>query len=97
MKTAAVALISMLAACAAELPSANQANRRRAAMVVGTRLPNSEKQYSILGGTGDGGVLSGKETVPGGDTYEFTLTPKVDEKYLTRGRVWIDAQDYAVI
>jgi hypothetical protein len=41
--------------------------------------------------------LAGKENVKGREAYVLTLTPKIDAKFLTCGRIWIDAQDYAVI
>ena len=41
--------------------------------------------------------LTGKETVNGREAYVLALTPKTDAKFLTRGRIWIDARDYAVI
>jgi hypothetical protein len=41
--------------------------------------------------------VTGKETVNGREAYVVALTPKTDSKFLTSGRIWIDAQDYAVI
>lgn len=41
--------------------------------------------------------LVGTESVDGRQAYLLILTPKTDSKFLTSGRVWIDAQDYAVI
>jgi hypothetical protein len=40
---------------------------------------------------------AGEETIDGRDAYVFELEPKAQAKYLTRGRIWIDATDYAVI
>jgi hypothetical protein len=40
--------------------------------------------------------LTGKENVNGREAYVVELTPKTDAKFLTCGRVWIDARDYAV-
>jgi hypothetical protein len=160
MKTIAVALISTLAAFAAELPATNEvvarflaqdAARRasistysvttryhlenkshRADMLVRwTRQQNGVKQYQIITEEGDTGVrshvfhrlleaeveasrsseqertwitptnytfqLTGKGNVNGREAYVMTLTPKIDAKFLTCGRIWIDAQDYAVI
>lgn len=39
----------------------------------------------------------GTESVDGRQAYIVTLAPKTDDKFLTSGRIWIDAQDYAVI
>lgn len=160
MKTISIALVSTLAAFAAELPSTDDVvakfvehdslrrasisgysvttryhlenKSRRADMLVRwTRLPNGVKQFEILSEEGDGGVrshvfhklveaeveasrateqertwmtpsnysfqLTGKDSVNGREAYVVALTPKADAKYLTRGRIWIDAQDYAVI
>jgi hypothetical protein len=160
MKTIAIALISTLAAFAAELPTTNdvvakfvaQENVRRASIssysvttryhlenksrradmqVRWTRLPNGVKQYQIISEEGDGGVrshvfhklleaeveasrsseqertwitpanytfqLTGKDNLNGREAYVLALTPKTDAKFLTCGRIWIDARDYAVI
>jgi hypothetical protein len=160
MKTIAIALVSTLAAFAAELPATDDVvtkfvekdNLRRASVsaysvtthyhlenksrradmaVRWTRLPNGVKRYQILSEDGDSGVRShvfhklleaevaasrsteqqrtwmtpanyafevtGKEAVNGREAFVVQLTPKTDSKFLTSGRIWIDAQDYAVI
>jgi hypothetical protein len=38
----------------------------------------------------------GNETIAGRTAYIFEVSPKTSNKYLMRGRVWIDAQDFAV-
>jgi hypothetical protein len=38
----------------------------------------------------------GNETIGGRPAYIFEVSPKTSNKYLMRGRVWIDAQDFAV-
>ena len=38
----------------------------------------------------------GNETIAGRPAYVFEVSPKSSKKYLMRGRVWIDAQDFAV-
>jgi hypothetical protein len=38
-----------------------------------------------------------EEQLDGRMAFVFDLAPKNDSKYLTKGRVWIDAADYAVI
>jgi hypothetical protein len=160
MKTITIALVSMLAGFAAELPSTNdvvakfvgQDNLRRASLssysvtthyhlenksrradmvVQWTRQPSGVKQYKIVSEDGDGGVrthvfhklleaeveasrsteqertwmtpanytfqVTGKEVVNGRDAYVVTLTPRNDSKFLTVGRIWVDARDFAVI
>jgi len=37
------------------------------------------------------------EDSPEGGRYVFTLTPKTENKFLYRGKVWIDARDFAVV
>jgi len=39
----------------------------------------------------------GEEELDGRTAFVFDLKPRSDSKYLTKGRVWIDASDYAVI
>jgi len=41
--------------------------------------------------------LCGSEEINGRLAYILEITPKVEAKYLTKGRVWVDAEDYAVI
>jgi hypothetical protein len=41
--------------------------------------------------------LTGEENVNGREAYVLALTPKTDAKFLTCGRIWVDAQDYAVV
>jgi hypothetical protein len=41
--------------------------------------------------------LCGDEVIHGRDAYVLELTPRTDAKYLTRGRIWVDAVDFAVI
>ena len=41
--------------------------------------------------------MAGEETIGGRGAYVFELEPRAEAKYLTRGRIWIDAADYAVI
>jgi hypothetical protein len=41
--------------------------------------------------------ITGTDKVNGREAYVVTLTPKTDAKFLTSGRIWIDARDYAVI
>jgi hypothetical protein len=38
----------------------------------------------------------GNESIAGRPAYIFEVSPKTSNKYLMRGRIWIDAQDFAV-
>jgi len=39
----------------------------------------------------------GYEDSPQGGRYIFKLTPRTDNKFLYNGKIWIDAQDFAVV
>jgi hypothetical protein len=39
----------------------------------------------------------GMELVSGRTAYVLAITPKRKEKYLFRGRIWVDAEDYALV
>lgn len=41
--------------------------------------------------------LTGAGEVRGRLAYVLDIQPKTDSKYLTRGRIWVDATDYAVV
>lgn len=41
--------------------------------------------------------LTGREEINGRPAYVLEIEPKAEAKYLTRGRVWVDADDYAVV
>jgi outer membrane lipoprotein-sorting protein len=41
-------------------------------------------------------ALVGTELVAGRTAYVLEITPKRDEKYLFQGRIWVDAEDYAL-
>jgi hypothetical protein len=41
--------------------------------------------------------LVGRDTVGDREAYVLELEPKIQAKYLTRGRIWVDARDFAVI
>jgi hypothetical protein len=40
--------------------------------------------------------LAGTEHTPGGDFYVLDVSPKGKSKYLYRGKLWVDARDFAV-
>jgi hypothetical protein len=41
--------------------------------------------------------LTGKELVDGHSCFVLEVTPKVAKKYLMRGRIWVDASDFAIV
>lgn len=41
--------------------------------------------------------MVGIRSVDGRPAYELKVTPKTANKYLMRGRIWIDAEEYAVV
>jgi hypothetical protein len=41
-------------------------------------------------------TLAVYENSPSGGQYVLNVTPKTDYKYLYRGKIWVDAQDFAV-
>jgi len=41
-------------------------------------------------------TLNGVETLPGGPCYVLEVKPRIKNKFLFQGRIWIDAQHFAV-
>lgn len=41
--------------------------------------------------------LAGYETTPDGGQYVLRLLPKTKNKFLYRGKIWVDAKDFAVV
>lgn len=41
-------------------------------------------------------VLTGHEATPAGSFYMLSVEPRTNNKLLYRGRIWVDAQDFAV-
>jgi hypothetical protein len=41
--------------------------------------------------------LSGTESVRGRVAYVMAIEPKTPNKYLTRGRIWVDADEFAIV
>ena len=41
--------------------------------------------------------LAGSETTPTGTSYILSVEPRTDNKLLYRGRIWVDAEDFAVV
>jgi hypothetical protein len=42
-------------------------------------------------------TLAGYENIPTGPAYVLSVEPRTDNKLLYRGRIWIDAEDFAVV
>ena len=41
--------------------------------------------------------MEGAETLDGRPVYVMTIAPKTPNKYLMRGRIWVDAEEYAIV
>jgi hypothetical protein len=41
--------------------------------------------------------MAGVETLHGHPVYVMTIVPKTPNKYLMRGRIWVDAEEYAIV
>jgi hypothetical protein len=64
-----------------EQEAANQENRRRTAL--------STENYDFS--------FAGYENSPEGGRYVLNLLPKTKNKFLYRGKIWVDATDFAVV
>jgi hypothetical protein len=53
------------------------------------RIALSEDNYRF--------ALAGHETLPTGPAYILSVEPRTDNKLLYRGRIWVDAKDFAVV
>ena len=42
-------------------------------------------------------ALAGSETMSTGPAYVLSVEPRTDNKLLYRGRIWVDAEDFAVV
>src|SRR6202140_686980 len=42
-------------------------------------------------------ALAGSETMASGPSYILSVEPRTDNKLLYRGRIWVDAEDFAVV
>lgn len=42
-------------------------------------------------------TLAGYEVMPGGPSYILSVEPRTEHKLLYRGRIWVDAEDFAVV
>jgi negative regulator of sigma E activity len=41
--------------------------------------------------------MMGSESINGRPAYVLEIQPKADAKYLTKGRIWVDAEEFAVV
>jgi hypothetical protein len=64
-----------------EQEASNEENRRHTALTA--------ENYDF--------TLAGYEAATGGGRYILNLEPKTKNKFLYRGRIWIDAKDFAVV
>ncbi len=64
-----------------EQEAANEENRRDTAL--------STENYDF--------TLAAYESTPQGAQYVLNLLPKTKNKYLYRGKIWVDAKDFAVV
>jgi hypothetical protein len=64
-----------------EQEASNEENRRHTALTA--------ENYDF--------TLAGYEAAPGAGRYILNLEPKTKNKFLYRGRIWIDARDFAVV
>jgi hypothetical protein len=64
-----------------EQEAANEENRRNTAL--------STDNYEF--------TAAGYETTPDGAEYVLNLLPRTKNKFLYRGRIWVDAKDFAVV
>ncbi len=64
-----------------EQEAANEENRRNSAL--------NTDNYEF--------TLAGYETTPDGAQYVLNLLPRTKNKFLYRGKIWVDAKDFAVV
>jgi hypothetical protein len=64
-----------------EQEAANEENREHTAL--------STENYDF--------TYAGRENAPGGPQYVLNLLPKTKNKFLYRGKIWVDAADFAVV
>ena len=64
-----------------EQEAANEENRRNSALTT--------ENYEF--------TSAGYETTPEGAEYVLNLLPKTKNKFLYRGKIWVDAKDFAVV
>jgi len=62
-----------------------------------TERDDSHQQKTALTPSNYDFTLESETTESGRPVYVFSVAPKVKNKLLYRGKIWVDAQDYAVI
>jgi len=55
------------------------------------------RRHSALSAENYDFSMAGYETTPEGGRYILTLIPKMKNKFLYRGKIWVDAKDFAVV
>jgi hypothetical protein len=60
-----------------------------------TVTPEAQRRIALNGDNYDF-TLAGRETTPFGSMYVLFVEPKTKDKFLYRGRIWVDAEDFAV-
>lgn len=61
-----------------------------------TSLPEARAKARINPGNYDFN-MAGTEVIDGRTAYVLEVNPKRNEKYLFHGRIWVDAEDYALV
>lgn len=59
-------------------------------------LAAEAQRRSALNGDNYEFTLAGYETTPAGSMYILVVQPRTKNKFLYRGRIWVDAKDFAV-
>lgn len=53
----------------------------------GTRITPANYDFEVIG----------QENLETGSAYVLQVSPKTENKYLVRGRIWVDANDYSIV
>ena len=60
-------------------------------------LEAENQKRTALNGDNYAFTMVGYETSPSGSQYVLAVEPRTKNKYLYRGRIWVDAEDFAVV
>jgi outer membrane lipoprotein-sorting protein len=60
-------------------------------------LATEVQKRTALNGDNYDFTLVGRESTPLGSMYVLIVEPKTKDKFLYRGRIWVDAEDFAVV
>jgi hypothetical protein len=60
-------------------------------------LAAETQRRTALNGDNYDFTLVGRESTPFGSMYVLIVEPKTKDKFLYRGRIWVDAEDFAVV